>query len=388
MQTIHMPWQNKFKYHLNRLGIPRWVWIIFLVLIAIRAVLPVVGLKSINWALQNKLGAYHGHLNDFDLALYRGAYQLQGLIIEKKNSNLPPLIDIGEVDLSIAWRHLFTGEVHGDIEIDRAIVKLFDGSTAEKKQLGNDETKWRDLLDVIAPITIESLEVHNSSIFFANSDITKGVPIEMGKIEFSVADLRSRAEQSLSPFNGSAILQGHAKVKVDGTLDALAKKPRFDVDVAIVDFRPKNVNPIMLHYVPLDLTKGLVSVYSEIAMSRGEMVGYAKVFLKDIDVVAPDQRLKNVKHTFVEIGGAFANWFLRNNDDDTVAALIPFNRKSGKFDIDTSEAFWSSIKNKRDELKREIDNSISLKNLENKKNDKMGESKPAQQPKKLEVVRQ
>ena len=95
--------------------------------------------------------------------------------------------------------------------------------------------------------------------------------------------------------------------------------------------------------------------------------GYAKVFLKDVDVIAPDQRLQSGKHFLFEVGSAFANWILKNHSDRTVAAQIPFTRIGGKFNIDATEAFWSAIKNKKEELKRGFDNSINLKSVEKKK---------------------
>lgn len=370
MQTLHMPLKNKVLHYVKKSRIPLWVWITVITLLVIRLILPHAALRGINWALATKLTMYDGRLNDLDLILYRGAYQLQGLEIKKKSSTLPPILEVSQIDLSLAWRTLFRGEVTGDIHLVNAQIRIIDNDEKEKKQYGNDEPSWKEALGVLVPITIQSLKVENSAVYFSNNDLSKTKPIQIEKINLTARDLRSRSdgnEDALSPIEGSAILQDHAPLKVQGKLDALAKELRFDLNASLLNFHPKNINPMLLKYLPLDLTKGEISVYSEVAASQGDMIGYVKVFLKEIDVIAPKQDLKSGKHLFMELGTAFANWFLKNNEDQTVAALIPFARRQGKFDIDTSEAFWSAIKNKREELKRGFDNSISLKNLEDKK---------------------
>lgn len=370
MQTLHMPLKNKVLHYVKKSRIPLWAWVTIVTLLIIRLILPHAALRGINWALANKLETYDGHVKDLDLSLYRGAYQLQGLELKKKKSTLPPLLNIAQIDLSLAWRTLFRGEITGDIHLFEAQLRIIDNDKKEKKQYGNDEPSWKDALMVIIPIRIQSLKVENSAVYFSNSDLSKANPIQLEKINLTARDLRSRPDgndEALSPVEGSALLQDHAPLKVVGKLDALAKELRFDLNASLVNFHPKNINPMLLKYLPLDLTKGEISVYSEVAASQGDLIGYAKVFLKEIDVIAPKQELESGKHLFIELGTAFANWILKNKDDQTVAAVIPFARRNGKLDIDTSEAFWSAIKNKREELKRGFDNSVSLKNLEGKK---------------------
>ena len=349
----------------------RWFIVTLFFLIVVRLLLPPIGLYGINWALKNKLGQYDGKVDDFDLSLHRGAYQLQGLEFKKKNSDLPPILTVDEIDLSIAFRTLFRGEINADVVLQNAKIQIIDSKTDESKQLGNDEPGWQQALGVLVPITVESLKIEDSSLIFSNSDLSKTKPVKLDKIYFVAGNLHSRDEGSddlLSPIEGSAILQDHAKLKIDGGIDALAKKPRYDINASIVDFHPKNINELLLTYVPLDLTAGQISVYAEAASSGGDLIGYAKLFLKDIDVIAPDQKLHSPKHFIFEIGSAFANWALKNHKDNTVATLIPFSKMNGKFNMDTSEAFWSAVKNKSEELKRGFDNSIDIKKIEKGKN--------------------
>ncbi len=345
------------------------VLVLLVLLVGVRAALPMIGKKTINWALSTKMEAYTGSLQDFDLSLYRGAYQLQGLVLQKKNSKLDPIISVSEADLSVAWRELFRGKILADIIIDNAVVKLSDSQDGEKKQLGNDEKNWRDVLQVLIPVSIESLQIKNSSIQFSNSDLGKNIPVKIEKIDFKVENLRShvrRGSKDLSPFFLKARVQEHADLKVNGRADAMAKSLRGDINVEIENFQPQTMNALLLHYLPLDITKGSVSVFGEAAMSKGEVVGYANLYLKDFDVIAPQQNLVSLKHFGLEIASAFANWFLKNNDNKSVSAHVPFERRGGKFNVDGSTAFWSAVKNRKGDVKPGFGNGIDLKNLESR----------------------
>jgi hypothetical protein len=347
-----------------------WFWIVVAVLILIRLALPYIGLYTINWALANKLGTYDGHVQDFDLKLYRGAYTLQGLVIQKKESNLEPLLTIAEIDLSLAWRTLLTGKITTDLELNRMVLRLLDSDKKEKKQLGNDESGWQDALKVLVPISVESLKLQNSAVYFANNDMKTVIPVHIENIDGFAEDLQTRTRlpaESLSPFEFTGIAEDHAKLKIEGKIDALSKTPRFDIDYSLVAFHPKSINSLLLTYLPLDLTSGELSLYGETAMTKGDLEGYINIFLKDVDVIAPDQKIVSFKHLLIEIATAFANWILKSKDNKVVAAHIPFSRHGGKFDIKYGEALKSAIENKSNPMKHGFENTISLENLEKKK---------------------
>ncbi len=361
--------REKIQGFVHKTKIPVWAWSIIIILIIIRLLLPIFGLWGINWALAHKLGKYNGHIEDFNLSLYRGAYELQSLEISKIKSTAPPIISVDNIELSLAWRTLFRKEINADVTLDRAVINLIDSKEKKKQQLGTDEPGWADALKVIIPITVESFVVHDSVVNFSNPDISKTHPVHIEKIEFSAGDLQSRARQpaqELSPFTFQGLVQDHALMKAKGKIDFLAKDPRLDVRFSIEKFHPKTVNEILLTYLPFDLSKGELSLYGEAATSHGEIKGYANIFLKDVQVIAPDENYLSVKHFAFEIIGAFTNWLLQNNKDHVVAAHIPFSRSHGKFDIGTSEAFWSAIQNKSEEMKPGFDHSINLSNIESR----------------------
>lgn len=350
--------------------------IVLFVLVLIRAFLPEIGLRIINWSLENKLGAYHGHIGDFDLELYRGSYQLQDLTIKKRNSDLPPLIVANQVDLQIAWKPLLKGEIAAHVILDKGQVHLTDNKAPEKKQITMVEEKplaqgekptWQKTLDVVIPMKIESLIVHDSAVYFTNTNFGEPIPVQIEKVEFTAENLRTRPSDqisTLSPVYGEGLFQKHALVKLVGRIDALADEARGDVDFQLTDFDFKKINSVMMAYIPVDITRGVLNVYGEMTMSKGQAKGYVNLFLKDGDVIAPRQKFVSIKHFVYEIGSALGYWILKNSSSKKLATHIEFNKKDDKWDIDGSTAFWSALKNKFDEMKPGLEHSVSLRNIE------------------------
>ncbi|MCC2678583.1 MAG: hypothetical protein K0R29_1159 [Pseudobdellovibrio sp.] len=344
----------------------KWLIIVVLILIVVRAALPSIALNQLNSFLGKKMENYEGHIDDLDLSLYRGAYQLQGFVIKKRNSKEEPLLSIKELDLSLAWRSLTHKHLTMDVVITEGKVRLIDSDDEKKKQFGNDESKqnWYDVFKKIIPIKIESLKMHNSEIEFNNFDLKAKVPVTLSKMELEAKDLRSRKSEELSPFHFTATLQKHAPIKASGNLDILKPFPEGDVDFEMEKFDIASINSLLRAYVPVDITKGQVSVYSEIVSEKAAIKGYLKLFLKETDVIAPKQKYKGIKHFFIEVGAAIANFFLKNPKTKDVAMKMPFEYKNGDLNASFSEAFWSAVKNSEKgepHLKHGIDKSLTFK---------------------------
>lgn len=345
--------------------VPRGLLITLGVLVAIRMILPFVLLSGVNWALANKGGVYNGHLDDLDLSLYRGAYQFQGLEIRKKGAKLPPLIYIKELDISLAWRGLLQGKFLLDAVVDGAAIRLIDGENKENQQYGLDEDKkvQKNFFDLLFPISIESMKVRHSAVYFNNNSFEKALPVSLEQISFDIEDLRTHTKNNLSPFRLEALLQKHASLFAQGRLDVMTQPFRADIDLELTKFKVSSMNDVMRIYVPIDLTNGTLDLYAEAAVARGEGKGYANVFLNDIDVVAGNQHFISLKHFFFEIIGGVGNWFLKNPKTKTLAFKLPFEVKKGEFEVDKSK-FWDSIwKNRRGEFSRGIEKSILLEKL-------------------------
>ncbi|MEO6132305.1 MAG: hypothetical protein ABIQ02_10690, partial [Saprospiraceae bacterium] len=82
--------------------------IILVLIIAIRLVLPYMILHYVNKSLAS-IHDYFGHVYDVDLSLYRGAYIVKDISINKVDSitrKQTPVFSCPHVDLSMEWRSL------------------------------------------------------------------------------------------------------------------------------------------------------------------------------------------------------------------------------------------------------------------------------------------
>lgn len=332
------------------------------VLVVIRILLPLIILAQINKALDNKLGVYQGHVDDVDLNFYRSSYKIQKLEVTKRNTQDAALLFVEEIDFSLAWRAILKKNITLDITIKNPTINLSDSKQNEKKQQGFEEPidKWNDALNTIVPISIETLKIHDGTIIFRNLDIGGNLKVEMNKIEVEAKNLRSRAKGQLSPIKFSAILQNHAPLSAYGHIEMLSEPLQVDLDFKIEKFNLTTINKTLRYYIPVDISKGVLSAYGEAATSQGKAVGYAKVFFSDGDIIAKNQYFVGAKHFFIEIAGAFGHWFLKNKNSNKVAFVLPFSYDGNKFNISGSDVFWSAVKNSNTQLKPGIEQSISL----------------------------
>ena len=371
--------------HLKKM--PKWLLILIVTLVAIRLMIPFVGKWVINKQLASKLGNYEGHIDQFDLSILGGAYELKGLVIRQKSGDNEPLIEVSQFDIAIVWRSLVNKMVTSNIKIFQPVIHLVDNKDPKKKQFGlegqgntpeiPDKTKtefgmapvieqWKNVSNVLMPMKIENLSIENGAIYFTNTSLQKPIPVGLEKIAFHVKNLRTRQSQEISPFSFHAFLQENAELSANGEMDILANPFRASVDFQLVDFHVPTVNQILLAYVPIDITHGDLSIYGEMA-TAGDAVGYMKVFFKKGNIVIRNKDFLSIKHVFAEITTGAVNWFLKNKKTENVAFEAPFAIRGGKLDIDGWETFWSAIKNSVDSLQPGIDHKISLADVDKKK---------------------
>src|ERR1041385_6615628 len=103
----------------------RWSIVLFsliVLLIIARLMLPYVVLKYVNKVLSH-IDQYYGHVDDIDIALIRGAYVINDMVLEKKDSingksDTIPFFKAPVIDLSVEWSALFKGKVVGEIYVE------------------------------------------------------------------------------------------------------------------------------------------------------------------------------------------------------------------------------------------------------------------------------
>lgn len=92
----------------RRYSWPLWTLAgVVVLLVALHFALPYLVRDYLNDKLAD-MGDYRGQITDVDLALWRGAYKINGLKIVKVDGKVPvPFVDAPLIDLSVSWHSLW-----------------------------------------------------------------------------------------------------------------------------------------------------------------------------------------------------------------------------------------------------------------------------------------
>ena len=120
---------------------------VVVLLIIIRLILPYVVLHYANKALAN-VKVYYGHIDDIDLSIYRGAYIINDIYLNKVDSvskQQTPFFKSRNIDLSVEWGALFHGSIVGELTFDSPEL-IFTKDKTDLTDVKKDTTDFRKLL--------------------------------------------------------------------------------------------------------------------------------------------------------------------------------------------------------------------------------------------------
>src|SRR5436309_9668648 len=105
--------QKRFRF----LRVHKILIIVIVLLIVLRILLPYILLRYCNKSL-SELKGYYGHIQDIDVSLYRGAYQINDMYLNKVDAatnKQTEFFKVNNIDLSVEWRALFHGRLVGEL---------------------------------------------------------------------------------------------------------------------------------------------------------------------------------------------------------------------------------------------------------------------------------
>jgi len=151
---------------------------------------------------------------------------------------------------------------------------------------------------------------------------------------------------------GTAIVK--LKGKFMGTGETLAsgkfrpetKAPDFNLDIKIDKTQMKSMNDLLRAYGDVDVTAGLFSVYSELAVNEGAVHGYVKPLFKDVKVYDKRQdRNKGCFHKLYErVVGGIAK-LLENKPRAEIATKAEISGDLDQPNTNTCQAVANLIRN-------------------------------------------
>lgn len=342
---------------------------LIVLLIALRIALPYILLHYANKTLANMNG-YYGHVNDIDVALYRGAYVLDSFYLNKvaeKSGRQTEFISARTVDLAFEWKALIKGKLVGILDFEKPTLR-FTENVVEFKDVARDTSDFRQLLEDFMPVEVNRCEIRNGSIRYIDNT---GSP----NIDLSVTNLNGTARNLRNAYSSTEILP--ASIDVTGKvyegdmdfsmkLNPLARQPTFDLNMTLERTNLVKLNDLFQAYGNFDVNKGEFNMYAEAATRDGKFTGYVKPIIQGLDVVSwkGQDRKDSFFHKIWEslVGGAAE--LLHNQKKDQLATKINFSGTLEDPETNTVEIVVLVLQNAFVQaLRPSIDNQISMSKL-------------------------
>ncbi len=321
---------------------------ILVLLIVIRLLLPSVVLKYANNALSD-ISGYYGHVQDIDISLYRGAYQLDSIYIHKKDSvtgALTEFFSAERIDLSVEWRVLLHGTVVGELKFFSPKL-IFTKDKAELGEVARDTNDFRKILRDFMPFKVNRFEIENGRIHYVDKTTDPKVDIFLEDARILAQNLKNTVDKGerlpASVAANARAYKGTLSLKMQ--LNALAEEPTFDLTAEIRDADLVELNDFFKAYGNFDVSRGTLGLYTEFAAEDGKFKGYVKPVIKNLKVAGLEDRrdglLQRAKEEVIDIAGKI----LKNPKEEQVASKVPVEGRFDNASVKTAEAVWELLRN-------------------------------------------
>lgn len=349
---------------------------IIVLLVIIRLLLPYIVLKYANKQLAEMKG-YYGHVEDIDIALYRGAYQLDSIYINKVDSTTGQQVEFFSsktIDLSVQWKALFDGKIVGEL-VFLSPKLIFTKDKAEIGQVAKDTNDFRKILKDFMPLKVNRFEIKEGSIHYVDETKSPKIDIFLKNTYVLAQNLTNTSDSNtLLPSPVTARAEAYSgTLTMDMRLNALEKQPTFDLTAELKNTNLVELNKFFKAYGKFDVSKGTMGLYTEFAAKDGKFKGYVKPIIKDLKVLGTEDKndplIQKVKEGAVNVVGSI----LKNPSKKQVATKVPIEGNFGNASVDSWEAIWEVLRNAFIEaLMPSIDNEINIQSPGSAEEDKPG----------------
>ncbi|MEO8253446.1 MAG: DUF748 domain-containing protein [Flavobacterium sp.] len=347
------PFYKKKKY--------LFLFAIVILLIAFRIYLPTIVKNQINKTLANIPG-YYGQVKDIDIALYRGAYVIKGMYLNKGTAKTQvPFLNFPKNEIAIEWESLFKGKIVSQIIMTNPeVIYVFEDQKQTTKDADVDD--WTKALTDIVPIDINHFEIHQGKLAFVQLQANPDIDLQITNFEMYADNLKNVTSTSRtlpSPFHATGTTFGKGTLLLDGNINLIKEIPDMDLTFSLKSANAMALNDVTNHYIGIDFDKGTFELFSEIAIADGYLKGYIKPLLTNTKLIGKED---GIVETIWEGFVGFFKFILKNQKTNTLALKIPLEGDLKNVKSSTWPTVISIFKNAWfGAFKRETDDEISFK---------------------------
>ncbi len=341
--------------------------VIIFVLLSVRIALPFIIKSYVNNTLQN-LEGYTGSVTDIDINLYRGAYVIDSLKIEKLDGNNPvPFVLVKEIDLSVEWGALFDGAIVGEIELISPVLSFVASSDSVSGQSG-ENIDWTKPIKDLLPLKINRFAINDGTIHYLDYGADPVVDIYLKEFKMVVTNLNNAEdiEKKLpSHLELNAVSIGDGRLNISADLNILKKIPDFDLNFKFENAQLPAFNNFLNAYAGIDAEEGVFNLFSEAAVNDGNIEGYIKPILNDFRIFSLEEDSDNLLSLVWEGVVGIVMELFENQGKDQFATKASLSGSIKNLDTGIFPAIWNIFKNAFIEaFKKDTDNEINFGNTE------------------------
>jgi len=329
----------------------------------------------------NAMPDYRAHLEDIGIHLWRCAYSIEGLkVIKRRGSEEIPFFKAQTIDISMQWKELIHRRIVAKIILYEPQINFISSENKAIEQNSVDK-RWQDQVKALIPFNLNYVKVRDGSIHWRDPESNPPMNIYIQDLMLDVYNI-TNSEKLSSNFEttlkGQATVMKKGQLFLNATANPYETLPTFKSKIVLEKLPLPELNTFFKKYAALEVKDGTFNFYSELAGSKGELNGYAKPIINDLDTVRlkPEDKSMGdvVKGSFVEIVISL----LTNRDKDRLGTRLEI---SGRYDqpgvstwvaITTAfhNAFVQALPAKLDDALHLSDrNKSEIKNVNSKKKD-------------------
>jgi len=348
--------------------------IVLAVLGSVRLALP-AGVRAYVNRTIGDLEGYEGEIDDLDLNLWRGAYEIEGLTLRKAAGNPgEPFAKVRRIDLSVQWAALLHGKLAGEAICLHPTVSFVnvprDEGAVPAEQTGAEVT-WAERLDRLFPFDVNRFVVRDGEIRYRQEG---DAPVDLYMTDLyvealNISNVRRESEEQvlLSEVEAAGRPFGTGEFEARLRFDPLAHPLRFELDAALREIDVVNLNDFFAAYGDLDAESGSFSAYAEFAVSDGQIEGYVKPLFENLELVSfseldsPAEALEVLWDGMVSV----ASQILTNQPTERLATRVVLRGQTDEAGADLFQIVGSLLRNAFIvALRPALDDTVELRDLE------------------------
>ncbi len=311
-----------------------WAWLIILLavlLVVAHALLPFWICDYVNRKL-SEIPGYRGHVQAVTLHLWRGAYQIHSVKIEKTSGEVPvPFFAAPLIDLSVEWKALWYGTLVGEIDFRSPKLNIVNGRTKETSQTDLDEP-WAQKIKQLFPLKINRFACYDGEVHYRDFSSNPKVDVAVDQVELAATNLTNSKKLSKSliaeiVISGRPLKEGLAKAQI--SLDPYASKPSFALNLEMRDLPLTRLNDFAKAYGGFTFESGTLRLATEMNAKNGAFNGFVEPVFDHMGIFNPAHDADNpFSFVWQAILGGLTE-LVRNHPKDRFGTRVPY---SGTFD--------------------------------------------------------